>query len=224
MDPRKNPFAPGAGYSPPELAGRSEILERAEVALGRLKDNKPTKGLLLVGLRGVGKTVVLNHIQDAADADGVLTVMIECVDEKRLENMLIPPLRSLLFKLDRMEGISDQVKKGLRVLKGFMSRVKLKYGDIEMSLDVAAEEGVADSGDLEADLPELLTSLGQAAVSRNVAIALIFDEMQYLGKRELGAVIMAMHKVSQKRLPVSMFGAGLPPLLGHMGNSKSYAE
>lgn len=123
-----------------------------------------------------------------------------------------------------MEGISEKVKTGLRVLKGFMSRVKLKYGDIEMTLDVPAEEGTADSGDLEADLPELMLAIGQAAASRDATVVLILDEMQYLGKTEMSALIMAMHKVSQKQLPVVMFGAGLPPLLGNMGNSKSYAE
>jgi len=117
MDPKRNPFAPGAGYPPPELAGRASLLERAELTLARLKINKPAKGLLLVGLRGVGKTVLLNRIQDAADAEGCQSVMLECVDEKRLEAMLIPPLRGLLFKLDRMEGLSEAVKTSLRVLK-----------------------------------------------------------------------------------------------------------
>src|SRR5262245_3952914 len=224
MDPKKNPFAPGAGYPPPELAGRASLLEKAELTLARLKLNKPAKGLLLVGLRGVGKTVLLNRIQDTADAEGCQSVMLECVDEKRLEAMLIPPLRSLLFKLDRMEGFSETVKTGLRVLKGFMSKVKVKYGEIEVSLDVSPESGVADSGDLESDLPELMLAIGQAAASRQVPVALIFDEMQYLGKKELSALIMAMHRVSQKQLPIALFGAGLPPLLGHMGNSKSYAE
>ena len=109
-------------------------------------------------------------------------------------------------------------------MQGFISRLKVKYGDIEMSLDVSPETGVADSGDLEADLPELMLAIGHAATSRNAAVALIFDEMQYLGKTELSALIMAMHKISQKQLPVLLMGAGLPPLLGHMGNSKSYAE
>lgn len=224
MDPKLNPFAPGAGHAPPALAGRSGLLERADLAIARVKANRPAKGLLLVGLRGVGKTVLLNRIQDAADAEGYQSIMIECVDDKRLEHMLIPSLRSIVLKLDRMEGFNENVKRSVRVLQGFLSKVKLKYGDIELSLDVAPEDGVADTGDLEADLPELFVAVGQGALARKTAIALIFDEMQYLSKKELGALIMATHKVAQKQLPIAVFGAGLPPLLGHMGNSKSYAE
>src|SRR5262249_8227231 len=190
----------------------------------RVKINKREKGLWLVGRGGVEKTVLLTRIKEAADAEGCQSVMLKCVEKKRWEAMLIPPLRGLLFKLDRMEGLSEAVKTSLRVLKGFMSKVKLKYGDIEVSLDVSPETGVADSGDLEADLPELMLAVGQAAASRQVPVVLIFDEMQYLHKKELSALIMAMHKVSQKQLPIALFGAGLPPLLGHMGNSKSYAE
>jgi hypothetical protein len=224
MDPNKNPFAPGAGYAPPELAGRADILDRAKLTLTRIKDGRSSKGLLLVGLRGVGKTVLLNRVDDLAQKAGYTTVMIESVDQKRLEAMLIPALRSLLFKLDRMEGISESVKLGLRVLQGFMSRVKLKYGEVELSLGVPAEVGVADSGDLEADLPELIMATAQAAASRKCAVALVVDEMQYLHEKELSALIMAMHKIAQKQMPLTLIGAGLPPLLGKMGNSKSYAE
>jgi type II secretory pathway predicted ATPase ExeA len=224
MDPKLNPFAPGAGYAPPELAGRAGLLERAEITIARIKASRPAKGLLLVGLRGVGKTVLLNRIQDAAEAEQYQSVMIECVDQKRLEHLLVPALRSMLLKLDRMEGFNENVKRSIRVLQGFISKIKLKYADIELSLDVAPEDGIADSGDLETDLPELFVAVGQAALARKSALALIFDEMQYLDKRELGALIMAMHKVAQKQMPIALFGAGLPPLLGHMGNSKSYAE
>jgi hypothetical protein len=224
MDPKRNPFAPGAGYAPPELAGRSALLDRADVTIARVKEGRAAKSILLVGLRGVGKTVLLNRIQDAAEAAGYQAVMVECVDEKRLEPLLLPVLRSTLLKLDRMEGLNEGVKRGLRVLQGFISKVKMKYADIELSLDIAPETGVADSGDLEADLPELFMAIGQAALARRTALALLFDEMQYLSKTELSALIMAMHKVSQKQLPIALFGAGLPPLLGQMGNSKSYAE
>lgn len=224
LDPLRNPFAPGAGYPPPELAGRGNLIQRAELTLARIKEGRPSKGLLLVGLRGVGKTVLLNRIDRAADTFGYQSVMVECVDEKRLEALLIPALRSILFKLDRMEGLNEKVKLGIRVLQGFLSKVKLKYQDIEFSLDVAPETGVADSGDLETDLPELIKAIGVAAQSRGVPVALLFDEMQYLDRKELSALIMAMHKVAQNQLPITLFGAGLPPLIGRMGNSKSYAE
>lgn len=224
MDPNRNPFAPGAGYPPPELAGRADILSRTDLTLSRIMDGRSAKSFILTGLRGVGKTVLLSEAQKRAEAKKYQTVMIESVDEKRLENMLIPALRSLLFKLDRMEGISEQVKLGMRVLQSFMSRIKLKYGELELNLDVAPETGVADSGDLETDLPELIMSVASAAQSRGVAAVLIIDEMQYLHERELSALIMSMHKISQRQMPVTLIGAGLPPLLGKMGNSKSYAE
>src|SRR2546421_1066281 len=117
MDPKKNPFAPSAGRPPPELAGRADILERADIALARTRNGNPAKGQILIGLRGVGKTVLLNEIQNAAETEGYHSYMVECVDEKRLEAMLLPPLRSLLFKLDRMEGVSEKVKTGIRVLQ-----------------------------------------------------------------------------------------------------------
>src|SRR5215467_7874516 len=119
MDPKLNPFAPGAGHAPPELAGRAGLLERANVTIARVKAGRPAKGLLLVGLRGVGKTVLLNRIEDAAEAERFQSVMVECVDEKRLEALLIPPLRSMLLKLDRMEGFNEAVRRSLRVLQGF---------------------------------------------------------------------------------------------------------
>ena len=178
----------------------------------------------MVGLRGVGKTVLLGRAELMAEKSGYVTLMIECVDNKRLEMILIPALRSMLFKLDRMEGVSEKVRYGLRVLQGFMSRVKLKYGEVELSLDGPPEVGVADSGDLQADLPELMTAIGQAAASRDAAVLLIFDEMQYLATSELSALIITLHKMAQKQLPVTMIGAGLPPLLGKMGESRSYAE
>ena len=192
MDPKLNPFAPGAGHAPPELAGRAGLLERANLTIARIKAGRPAKGLLLIGLRGVGKTVLLNRIQDSAEVERYQTVMIECIDEKRLENLLIPAMRSMLLKLDRMEGFNEMTRRGLRVLQAFISKINVKYAEVvEVSLDVAPEEGVADSGDLEADLPDLFLALGQAARARKTPVALIFDEMQYLERRELSALIMA---------------------------------
>ena len=224
MDPNTNPFAPGAGYPPPELAGRSDILERSSLSLNRTLANRSSKSQLLVGLRGVGKTVLLTRIEKDAEELGYLTVMIECVDDKRLEAMIVPALRSLLIKLDRMEGLSEKAKYALRVLQGFVSKVKMKYQGMEFSLDVQPETGVADSGDLETDLPELMVVVASAAASRKMAVALIMDEMQYLHETELSALIMSIHKIAQKQLPMTLVGAGLPQLIGKMGNSKSYAE
>lgn len=123
-----------------------------------------------------------------------------------------------------MGKFSEKVKKGLRVLKSFINGVKLKYGDLEISLDIDSEIGTADSGDLESDLPALLEAIAEAASERKTAIAIIIDELQYLSEQELSALIMAIHRIAQKKLPLALIGAGLPQLIGLTGRSKSYAE
>ncbi len=224
MDPLKNPFSPGAGSPPPELAGRQPILDRARIALGRIRNGKSEKSFLMVGLRGVGKTVLLNEIQKLAEAEGYKSVLIEAHENKSLAALLLPPLRQILFTLDRMESVSEKVKRGLRVLKSFFNGMKVKVHDIELSLDVDPETGSADSGDLEADLPVLLEAVAEAASDRKIAVAIILDELQYLSENELSALIMAIHKIAQKQLPLILIGAGLPQLVALSGRSKSYAE
>ncbi len=224
MERIKNPFAPGAGTPPPALVGREGILEDARVALARVKDGRHSKSFLLVGLRGVGKTVLLNEIQKEADVLEYKSVFIEAPENKRLPVLLLPYLRQVLLFLDRSEPVSEQVKKGMRVFSSFVRAVRLKHGDLEIGFDLPPEEGIADTGDLEQDLPELLVALAEAGKSRNVPIALIIDEMQYLNETELSALIMAVHKISQHSLPLLLIGAGLPQLVGLTGKSKSYAE
>ncbi len=224
MDPLHNPFSPGAGSPPPELAGRDQILEQARITLGRIKAGRPERSLLLIGLRGVGKTVLLNKIRELADQSGYKSVFIEAHESKPLAALLLPPLRQLLISLDRMASVSEKAKRGLRVLKSFFNGVKLKYRDIEIGIDIDAEPGIADSGDLEADLSAVFLALGEAAADRGTPIALIVDEMQYLDEEELSALIMAMHQLSQRQLPVVLIGAGLPQLVALAGRAKSYAE
>ena len=224
MDPLRNPFSPGAGSPPPELAGRAQILEQARITLGRIKAGRPERSLLLIGLRGVGKTVLLNKIRELADQSGYKSVLIEAHESKPLAALLLPPLRQLLISLDRMASVSEKAKRGLRVLKSFFNGVKLKYQDIEIGIDIDAEPGIADSGDLEADLSAVFLALGEAAADRGTPIALIVDEMQYLDEEELSALIMAMHQLSQRQLPVVLIGAGLPQLVALAGRAKSYAE
>lgn len=223
MDPLHNPFSPGAGSPPPELAGRSEILNKAMMALARIKKGRSEKSLLLVGLRGVGKTVLLHRISEMAEKEGYKALMIEANENKGLPELLIPYLRQLLFSLDAGEMISDKVKRALRVLKSFALKVR-PDGEIEFGLDIERERGAADSGDLEADLAQLFVALGEAAQDRGTAIAIIIDEMQYIQEEELSSLIMAVHKISQKSLPLIVIGAGLPQLRGKAGNAKSYAE
>jgi len=224
MDALQNPFSPGAGSPPPELAGRQSLLNRAKLTLARLKIQKSEKSLLLVGLRGVGKTVLLNRMQQVAEAEGYRAFMIEAHENKSLAALLLPPLRQLLFSLDRMQNISGKVKRGFRILRSFLNGVKIKTKDVEISLDVDPEVGLADSGDLESDLPVLFEAVAEAAADRNVAVAIIIDELQYVTEKELSALIMAIHRITQKRLPLTLIGAGLPQLVALAGRSKSYAE
>jgi hypothetical protein len=224
MDAIKNPFSPGAGSPPPELVGREGILEQARILLGRIKEKRSEKSILLTGLRGVGKTVLLNEIEQLAAKTGYRTLALEAHENKSLAALLVPPLRRLLFDLDRVAGAGDKAKRALAVLKGFMDGVKVKLGDIEVGLDIDPEKGAADSGDLESDLPNLFLSVAEAAEERRLPVALLIDELQYFSPKELSALIMAMHKMQQRQLPMVLLGAGLPILPGLAGESKSYAE
>jgi len=224
MDPLQNPFSPGAGSPPPELAGRKPLLDQARITLGRVKAGRAERSFFLVGLRGVGKTVLLNKIRELADNQAYHTALIEAHEGKSLVELLLPALRQVLSALDRMAQLSEKAKRALRILKSFFNGVKLKVYDIEIGLDVEPEAGTADSGDLEADLPQLFIAVGEAAADRASAVAIIIDEMQYLSEQELSALIMAMHQISQRQLPLVLVGAGLPQLVALAGRSKSYAE
>jgi len=224
MDRIRNPFSPGAGSPPPELAGRDGILEQARVLLGRVLAKRPEKSFLLTGLRGVGKTVLLNEIEQMAQSVGYRTILVEAHEDKQLAALLIPHLRRLLYDLDRIVGAGDKVRRGIGVLKSFIGAVKVKLGDVEFGIDIEPERGAADSGDLEVDLPSLFTAVAEAAEERGSAVAILIDEIQYFHQSELSALIMGMHKMQQRQLPLVLIGAGLPILPGLAGESKSYAE
>jgi len=224
MDPLKNPFSPGAGSPPPELAGREDLLGEARITLERIAAGKYAQSMMLVGLRGVGKTVLLNKIREMATETGYSIVMIEATENRNLPELIITPLRQVLFKLDAMADVSEKVKRSLRVFRSFISGFTVKFKGIEFGLNIDPERGTADSGDLEADLPELLIAIGEAAQDRNTAVAIIIDEIQYLKEKEMSALIMAIHLISQRKLPVVLIGAGLSQLIGLTGHSKSYAE
>lgn len=224
MDPLHNPFSPGAGSPPPELAGRADLLDAARITLGRIRVARYGQSLMLVGLRGVGKTVLLNRIRELAEDAGYDCLMLEATETRSLPELLVPALRQVLFQLDAMAGLSSKVKRGLRVLRSFVGALRLKVGQFELGIDIEPERGSADSGDLEADLPVLIAALGEAAQDRGRAIALFIDEMQYLAEPEIGALIMAIHRIAQRQLPVLLVGAGLPQLVALAGRSKSYAE
>lgn len=224
MDPRTNPYAPGAGTIPPELTGRDEIIEKAAIALDRCRNGLASRGLLMVGLRGVGKTVLLTRIAQNAEANGFVVVSIETPEKRSLPALLIPALRTALLKLDRMAAVGNLGKRALRVLGGFVGAMKVKYQDVEFGVDLGNEPGVADSGDLEHDLAALFIEVGRAAKERKTALVLFIDEIQYIEEEQFAALIMALHKCAQYQLPVLLIGAGLPQLVGFAGRAKSYAE
>jgi AAA ATPase domain len=224
MDPRLNPYAPGAGTPPPELAGRDDLIERAAIALDRIRAGRAARSFILYGLRGVGKTVLLNRIRLDAEARGFATVHAEAPEDRSLPALLAPTLRAALLRLSRQQAAKATAKRALRALAGFVGALRLKYQDIEVGLEFETEEGLADSGDLESDLTELFGAIAGAAADRETAFVIFLDEMQYVAEEQLAALISALHSASQKSLPITMVGAGLPQVVGHTGRAKSYAE
>lgn len=222
MDATRNPFAPGAGTQPPELAGREKIIENARVALARVKAGRPARSQILLGLRGVGKTVLLNRIHQMARNQSFESVFLEAPEDRKLVDMLVPSLRSLLVCLQRVERAKALASKALAALRSFAAAFKVKVGDIEFGVEPA--RGTADSGDLDLDLPEVLVAVAIAARSAGTAVAILIDEAQYLRARDLSALIASIHKSDQGGLPLIMFAAGLPQLAGLAGKAKSYAE
>ncbi len=224
MDPISNPFAPGAGTPPPELAGREETLRAASIAIERARRGRSGRSLILIGLRGVGKTVLLDRMRENAEAAGIQTIRIEAPEERSLPALLAPQLRLALLRLSRNERARDLAQRGLRAVAGFARSLKVKYQDIEVGIDFEPEPGLADNGDLEQDLQALLEAAGEAAKAAETALVLFLDELQYVEESQLAALIMALHRASQRQLPVVLIGAGLPQLRGRMGRAKSYAE
>lgn len=224
MNPRENPFSPGAGSPPPALAGREQVIEDVSIALHRIRNSLAAKSVLMVGLRGVGKTVLLNRLKNDAEAEGLICVQFESPEGQNLPAMIAPNLRAALLKLDRVAGATDLVAKAARVLGSFIGSAKIKYEGMEFGFDLEKEVGAADTGDLDYDLCELLQTIGIAAKAKKTAVVLFIDELQYVAEKELAALISALYACAQKQLPVTLVGAGLPQLVGNVGKAKSYAE
>ena len=224
MDPVKNPYAPGAGTQPPELAGRDDLREIVRIPLERTRLGRPAKSILMVGLRGVGKTVLLDRMREDAEATGIHTLSVEAPESRSLPAILAPQLRQALLRLSRNEKAKELAQRALRGLAGFAKALKMKSADIEVGIDLEPEPGLADNGDLEHDLQALLEAAGAAAQKGGTALAMFIDELQYVEENELAALIIALHRAAQRRLPVVLVGAGLPQFRGRMGRAKSYAE
>jgi len=178
----------------------------------------------MVGLRGVGKTVLLDRMRENAEAKGIQTMRIEVPEDRSLPAILAPELRLALLRLSRSDKAKELAQRALKGLAGFAKALKVKYQDIEVGFDFDPEPGLADNGDLEHDLQALLEAAGLAAKKAGTALTLFIDELQYVKENELAALIMALHRTAQRLLPVVLVGAGLPQLRGRMGRAKSYAE
>jgi hypothetical protein len=224
MDPLLNPYAPGAGTPPPELAGRSAVRDAVTLCIERLRRGRTAKSVMMVGLRGVGKTVLLEQMRKDAEAKFVHTVRIEAPEHRSLPALLAPQLRLGLLRLSKIEAAKDFAIRGLRALAGFASKLKLSYSDIEVGLDYEPEAGLADNGELEGDLTALLEQVGIAARAAGTVFVMFIDELQYVEEVQMAALISALHRCAQEQLPVTVVGAGLPQLRGKMGEAKSYAE
>lgn len=224
MDALRNPFSPGAGSRPYELAGRDVVLHDIITAIRRTALGRSSKQMVLMGLRGVGKTVLLGEIRRRAEAEGQVVVLIEAPEHQSLPALLSPLLRVALLKFSRIEAARDMAFRGLRVLAGFVAATKVKYSDIEISLDMEPEKGTADIGDLEHDLADVIEAVGEAARGSGKSLVIMIDELQYLPPAQLRPLIAALHRCSQNQLPVILVGAGLPNIRGHLGNAKTYAE
>lgn len=222
MDPLKNPFSPGAGSRPPELAGRDKVVQDAEIALGRVVQGRSAQSQIFLGLRGTGKTVLLNEVLSMAERSAYLTSYIETPENRSLTELLYPAMRQVLRKLSNVEKAKQLALSGMKALRGFASVFKISIGAVEIGVE--ADPGVADSGNLEIDLAEMFEVIGRAAQAASQGWALLIDEVQYLEEAELAAIIVAVHRMAQRNLPVMVFAGGLPQMAKLSGDAKSYAE
>lgn len=222
MDPVRNPFAPGAGAPPPELAGRQPIIDHAETAIHRALQGRPARSQMLLGLRGVGKTVLLNRIETLAAEAGHLTSFIEAREKEPLARLIFPQAQQVARKLSLVEQARGAGVAAMAALRSFARTFKIEISEISISVD--PQPGTADSGNLELDLPEIFLSIGTAAARAGKAWTILIDEVQYLSEPDLAALIVAIHRVNQRALPILFFGAGLPQVAALSGDAKSYAE
>lgn len=224
MDKILSPYAPGAGTPPRELVGRDKLRDDVRVALERIRLRRPSKSVLLVGLRGVGKTVLLQRMMQDAELAGLRCVRIEAPEDRSLPALIGPQLRLALLQMSRLAKAKDAAEKGLRALAGFAKALKIKYADIEVGFDFEPEPGLADNGDLQGDLMALLEQAGKAALAAETALVIFIDELQYIPQDQFAALITSLHRCFQLQLPLTVVGAGLPQLRALAGEAKSYAE
>ncbi len=224
MDPFTNPFAPGAGSRPPELAGRDTILESARISCGRAVKGRAARSMMLLGLRGTGKTVLLSEIGRIAEADGLLVSKVEAPEQTDLAKLLYPEMRKVSRSLSGIEAAKHSASRALGALRNFASAFKIEVAGVTIGVEPATEAGLAESGDIQHDLPDVFGQIGRAAKAAGKGWLLLIDEVQYLSANDLAGLIVALHRMSQDGLPVIFVGAGLPQVARLAGDAKSYAE
>ncbi|HEY5854755.1 MAG TPA: ATP-binding protein [Aldersonia sp.] len=226
MDPLRNPYTPNAGAQPLTLTGRNPQLESFDLLLARLRLGRPQQSMVVTGLRGVGKTVLLGRFREKAIATGWVVVELEIRknDDGEFRRVIGSRIRTALLELSPRARWTERIKRASRVLGSFNLSVEAT-GTIQVGLDLGdTEPGLADHGDLALDLSDLLVAVGEAAKSTERGVVLLLDEVQFLTNDQLEALISAIHKVVQRALPITMVGAGLPQIAELAGDAKSYAE
>jgi hypothetical protein len=221
MDPVSNPYTPGAGSRPPALAGRDEELRTFEILLERLRRGRSEKSMLITGLRGVGKTVLLDTFERIAEDAKFATAFSEITHETDFRAMIARDARRTLLSISPVDRMKQMGRRAVAVFKAFS--IKVPDGP-EISVDMEAALGHGDSGDVSEDLTDLFIALGRAAKEHKTGVVFFFDEIQFLARDELEALIAALHRVSQQALPLTLIGAGLPQIPELTGAAKSYSE
>ncbi len=225
MDLLMNPFSPGAGFRPPELAGREKIITRSKVLFGKILRQAPEKSLLLTGLRGVGKTVLLSEMERMAKDDfGLFVMSIEANGEQSLRSELTSLLKDVLFDMDRRAKIKEKVRSGFSVLKNFIEGLSISAGDVKFGVDINTGRSKDGEDTLEKDLPKVMETLLSIAKEQHKGIILFVDEIHYLKQNELKALLFSLHHSNKNQLPFAIIGAGLPILYEQLGEAKTYAE
>ncbi len=222
MDPFFNPFAPSAGQRPPEFAGRTQLIDDSVLAMRRALAGRPFRSIMFLGLRGTGKTVLLNELGKKAKELGFLVSRLEAPENADLAKLLYPEMKKIMRSLSTVERTKDLSIRTLGILRNFASIFKIEVSGVDIGIEPTP--GVADTGYLQTDLPDLFENIGEAAQDASKGWAIFLDEVQYLTQDDLSALIVSMHRISQLGYPVIFIGAGLPLLAGLAGEAKSYAE
>jgi AAA ATPase domain len=223
VDPRNNPYAPGAGTKPPALVGRDAQIESFEVLLERLENGYAEQSMIITGLRGVGKTVLLDVFREKAERRNWATIEWEVEKSGSFEAKISSQVRRALLQLAPKARWTERVKKAASILKSFTLTFN-PHGAVTAGLDVEALAGAGDSGALAEDLSDLFVALGEAAREQRTGVVFLLDEIQHLSSTELEALIAALHKSARRSLPITLVGAGLPQIPRLFGEAKSYSE